>query len=485
MIKLNREELRDKIYACWLGKNIGGTIGAPYEGQRNTNDCKGFSTEPGKPLPNDDLDLQLVWLKAMYEVGPYSINSDILGEYWSEYIVPYWSEYGNCKSNMRRGLMPPISGQYENIWKNSNGAWIRTEIWATMFPCDLEKAIYCAFEDASVDHGVGDGTYAAVFVAAMESAAFAVNDIRELIKIGLSNIPQDCRFARFINAAVECYDSGMTWLEARNKLTDMALADPELGWFQAPANVGYVIIALLYGEGDFKKTVLTACNCGDDTDCTCATAASILGIMNGTSVIPEDWKKYIGDDITTVSVNVAAVDTYRGLLGGAYKLPATCTELTDSVMAIHPLTLFTRPVKITDEETKRDISKIENLYGNNMNLFGRKEYFTVHKYLLATYTIELSKEPLVKPLEEISVKVTFKNNFLSQKNFICSWKLPEGWSVSGQSSVALNRGPHEGTVQSEYIITAGENIASKNTLILEIACDGHHEIALIPVVLLG
>ena len=74
--------------------------------------------------------------------GPYSINSNILGEYWSEYIVPYWSEYGICKSNMRRGLMPPVSGQFENIWKHSNGAWIRTEIWATMFPCDIEKDVY-------------------------------------------------------------------------------------------------------------------------------------------------------------------------------------------------------------------------------------------------------------------------------------------------------------------------------------------------------
>ena len=57
--------------------------------------------------------------------------------------------------------------------------------------------------------------------------------------------------------------------------------------------------------------------------------------------------------------------------------------------------------------------------------------------------------------------------------------------MSGRSSVALNIGPHEGSVKKEYIITAGENIASKNTLILEIDCEGHHEIALIPIILLG
>lgn len=63
MIKLNREELYDKINACWIGKNIGGTIGAPYEGKRELLNVTGFVTEAGKPLPNDDLDLQLVWLR--------------------------------------------------------------------------------------------------------------------------------------------------------------------------------------------------------------------------------------------------------------------------------------------------------------------------------------------------------------------------------------------------------------------------------------
>ena len=52
MLKLNREELRDKIHACWIGKNIGGTLGGPFEGKKMVLDCKGFTTEPGIPLPN-------------------------------------------------------------------------------------------------------------------------------------------------------------------------------------------------------------------------------------------------------------------------------------------------------------------------------------------------------------------------------------------------------------------------------------------------
>ena len=64
-MKLNRAIYKDKVKACWIGKNIGGTIGGPYEGKREILDVKGFLTESGEPMPNDDLDLQLVWLQAV------------------------------------------------------------------------------------------------------------------------------------------------------------------------------------------------------------------------------------------------------------------------------------------------------------------------------------------------------------------------------------------------------------------------------------
>ena len=82
MLKFNKDRLRDKIYACWVGKNMGGTLGAPYEGKPHMNDVQGFVTKPGEVLPNDDLDLQLVWLKAMEEQGPEHVNAEVLGEYF-------------------------------------------------------------------------------------------------------------------------------------------------------------------------------------------------------------------------------------------------------------------------------------------------------------------------------------------------------------------------------------------------------------------
>ena len=109
MIKLNAASFRDKVYACWIGKNICGTMGAPFEGKREYLDVRGFTTAEGVVLPNDDLDLQLVWLHAVEQLGPRAINAATLGEFWLSYIVPHWNEYGLGKNNMVRGLLSPLS----------------------------------------------------------------------------------------------------------------------------------------------------------------------------------------------------------------------------------------------------------------------------------------------------------------------------------------------------------------------------------------
>lgn len=327
MFKFNREELGNKIYACWLGKNIGGTIGAPYEGVKEMLDIKGFSTQKGEPSPNDDLDLQLVWLLAVEQYGPYQLNAEILAEHWLMMITPNWSEYGVAKANMRRGFAPPMCGEADNEkWKTSNGAWIRSEIWACLAPGYSGIARKYAFYDASVDHGVSEGTIAEIFTVTMQSEAFVNSDIRSIIDIGLQNIPADSRVAKAVRLVIDCYEKGVDYRQTRNLLVQQS---EDIGMFQAPANVGFVVLGLLYGEGDFKKSIVYAVNCGDDTDCTGGTVGATLGILYGTEGIPDDWKEYLGDKINTICINGLVVN----------RIPKTCTELTDRVLDMIPVML--------------------------------------------------------------------------------------------------------------------------------------------------
>lgn len=477
MINFNKEELRDKVYACWLGKNVGGTLGGPFEGERKTNDCTGYTTPAGKPLPNDDLDLQLIWLTAMREMGPNNVDAKVLGEYWLEMITPCWNEYGISKANMHRGIYPPMSGEYKNHWKHSNGAWIRTEVWATLYPGDVDKAVHYACEDAYVDHGSGDGTYATIFVAALETAAFVVSDIHELINIALSKIPEKSYTYQFVTKVIECYENKKTWLETRNIITDMALENEELGWFQAPTNVSYSVIGLLYGEGDFKKSMLISCNCGDDTDCTCATVGSILGIINGTSVIPEDWKAHIGDDIITISINMAAGPKYDPLF------PHTCSDLADRIMDMHHLTLAGSNITVTDNPTDLTEVDVDSLRGNDfaMRLQGLSQYYQPFSSMLLEGVAELSGPPEIEPDGTIEVKLSFMKRMRSQKVYRIRWLLPEGWSVTGPKSMCeMENGK---PVEANYVIKAGERVDAETRIVAEISCDGHFDVLYVPIML--
>jgi len=150
-----------------------------------------------------------------------AVNAEILGEYWLTYIPCDSSEYGAGRNYLRRGHLPPVTGVLCNPYAESNGAFIRSEIWACLCPGDPASAVKYAFEDATVDH-TGEGVYGELLCAAIESAAFAEHDIPTLIKIGLSFIPDDCLTRKCIDLVTECYQTGMDWKDARKKLLQTA-----------------------------------------------------------------------------------------------------------------------------------------------------------------------------------------------------------------------------------------------------------------------
>ena len=495
MIYLSKEELRDRIYACWIGKNIGGTLGTPYEGTRELLDIEGFASAAGEPLPNDDLDLQLVWLRAVNDLGPDAINSKVLGEYWTSYINPNWNEYGVCKANMRQGILPPMSGEYNNkLWRNSNGAWIRTEVWACLYPACPEKAIRLSYEDASVDHGFGEGTYAAIFVAAVESAAFVVKDFNQLLDIGLSKIPDDCRVARAINLVRKAHAEGIDWKTCR----EMIVKDSEdLGWFQAPANVAYVVLGLLYGECDFKKSMILAINCGDDTDCTGATLGSILGIKDGMAGIPEDWMDYIGEGIKSIC-----------LTNGHGTYPTDCTVLTDCIFNLLPVTLRRdqaktlfalahpnradyRGVSLADETDLSELN-VDEFYGNEfaLSLAARKPYSYTIEGIIADVMVEFDEKPQIKAGGVLTgvISVTNKEIFPEQKQYRLRYLCPEGWQVESPLTAYSYLHPREAQYNYNKIpftIRAGEYVEAVNNIILEVTSPGRPTNILVPIQVMG
>lgn len=484
MLKLNKDVYLDKLKACWIGKNIGGTLGAPFEGQRELLDIKGFSTPSGEPLPNDDLDLQLVWLIAMERRGPEYVNANVLSDYWLEWIAPHWNEYGIAKANLRLGLLPPLSGEIDNDkWKHSNGAWIRSEIWAGLAPGVTDVAVKYAVADATVDHGFGEGTYAEVFTAVLQSAAYIESDIRTLIDTALSKIPEDCLVARTVRLVIGCYEGGVSYREARERVVEF---NRELGWFQAPGNLGFVIIGLLYGEGDFKKSVLYAVNCGDDTDCTAATVASTLGIIGGCAAIPDDWKEFVGERIITVSIN--------GMF--AYQIPKSCTELAQRVYELVPRVMKANKVKFTFTDGEKDYPEKYKKRYNSVSpgvYFERSRYsYDVTHYGAFSVRVEYDETPRVRPCDSRHVKLTFicDRDVMETRRLDLRAILPDGWVISEYSKNLLLEYPQPehkiyGMASVEFDVTVSGVLNGVNRAYIEVTSPSLAYPAMIPITFVG
>ena len=496
-MKLNYEVYKDKVKACWIGKNIGGTIGTPYEGKRELLDVKGFTTAPGEPLPNDDLDLQLVWLHALENEGAQNIKAELLGEYWLDLITPYWAEYGIGKTNMQRGLIPPTSGDVDNDWQNSNGAWIRTEIWACVAPATPELAVKFAIEDAKVDHGTGEGTYAAAFVAALQSSAFALSTARECVDVAFAAIPEKSRVYKSVRAVLECFDSGKDWKEARNTVLEMN-KDLGSGWFEAPSNVAYTVIGLLYGKNDFKNSVIIATNCGDDTDCTAGTVGSTLGILFGTKIIPEDWRKYIGDRIITCSVSTVSIGR---------TFPKSCEELSERVCAISPSVLYSLAGSSAVKRRRVGTTSFGESDASSADVFdelreriswGQSEYLNIKRNsvdfekgiirgslsLGSVYASSLSKIDI-----ELDIQV---RHHIQERQYPLEfrWLLPDGFAVNGVNNAiikadeSLSHQKHgTGRLNLKFTLSCPDKLQPSTRCVLEITVMGRHTAIYVPFVI--
>ena len=429
VVTLNRAEFRDRVLACWQGKCIGGTLGMPVEGQHGPHQLTYYQQfrrgeRVANPAPNDDLDLQILWLKALEERG--RVDARILGEYWLKYVPVDWNEYGVGKRNMRAGLLPPVSGEFDNAqWKHSNGAFCRTEIWACLAPGCPALAVRMAREDACVDHGAAEGTMAAVFLTALESAAFVESDRDRLIAIGLSMIPTDSTLARAIRAATEAKKQGKTWAEARQAVIEASEDRQKYasGWFQSPRNIAFIVVGWLYGEEDFAKTLCATVNCGDDTDTTGAAVGSILGILNGTKIIPRDWIEPIGKSIKPIAVS-------------GFPMPRDLEEFTDRTVAMTRkiLDANTAPVAVVPERPT-DLRRVGELQLTDpaaaKALWTAPRWEVVWNEPEVQVTIDYRDEPLVTKPGPRGLGITLRNLAAGRQTCKLSLAdLPEGWKAT-------------------------------------------------------
>ncbi len=338
---MDRTTLYDKIYACWLGKNIGGTLGTPVEGRMEVMNLEWYPyLDPNGALPNDDLDLQLLGLHAMEQFGPRLTATHLAAE-WTEHCYFPWDEYGHAGTAMRLGFKPPFSGMFDNHFTDCMGSPIRSEIWAAVAAGQPRLAAYFAWQDAVVDHAGGEGVFGEIFNAALEAAAYLSNDVPALIREALTYIPATSRVHGSVSLLLAAYEAGDELLVAREKVL-AAFGDPN--FTNAPQNIAFGLSGLLWGR-DFEDAILKVVNLGYDTDCTVATCGAIWGILYGTAGISEKWSAPIGN---AIQVSAAV----RG-----FRAPVDLEELTRRCLVLHDKLALEDPDDfIITEEDNRDFA---------------------------------------------------------------------------------------------------------------------------------
>ncbi len=324
LVNISVTDYEDRVYASWLGQIIGNIYGLPHENQ--------YIEEPGPdefpygyqgwPLEymeevngafsDDDTDIEYMYLLAMEKHGPEPIYAQ-LAEAWKYHVRErVWLANRAALGAMHYGYSPPVTGMkdYNPHWFQIDSQLVN-EIWAVTSPGMVN---YAAKKSGWAARITDDswGIEPTIHYGAMYAAAFFESDIHKLIDIGINALPKGSRFARTVEEMKSLYQKYPNkWKKARQEMAQKYYHDePEdtKTIWNANLNGACAILALLYGEGDFQKTLDLSCAMGFDADNQAATMAGLLGIVLGTKGLPKDllnpidkWKEPFNDLYKNVS----------------------------------------------------------------------------------------------------------------------------------------------------------------------------------------
>jgi hypothetical protein len=170
-----------------------------------------------------------------------------------------------------------------------------------------ELAAELAYRDACWTHE-RNGIYGAMMFAAMQAAAFVESEPKRLVEIGLSEIPGDCRLARWTRECLgwigECPDFESCMERVERALCGMSPV-------HTINNALVCVLSLFYGSMATDGAICTAVMCGHDTDCNGATVGSIVGAATGRQGFGDALAGRLHDTIRPAMVGFAEVTMHE------------------------------------------------------------------------------------------------------------------------------------------------------------------------------
>ncbi|MBQ8227821.1 MAG: ADP-ribosylglycohydrolase family protein [Clostridia bacterium] len=327
------DKLKKKIEGAWVGRICGCLLGKPVEGARQ-HDLVPLLKETGNyPMhryilrseitdemiekydhylggvnyidvldsaPIDDDTNYTVMSQLIVEKHGRDFTSQNVGDMWlsTQPICNYFTAERIAFKNLVNGYSAPASAMYKNPYREWIGAQIRGDYFGYINPANPEVAADMAWRDARISH-IKNGIYGEMWASAMISCAAVTNNIMNIIKGGLGQIPKTSRLYEEICDVMGDFNNGIDFDTVITKIHKKYDEYSDHGWCHTISNAKIVAAALLYGGGDYGKSVCMAVQSGFDTDCNGATVGSVLGMANGIDSIDSCWYAPLNGQLKT------------------------------------------------------------------------------------------------------------------------------------------------------------------------------------------
>lgn len=389
-ITISKEKLLDKIKGGWAGQTIGCTYGGPTEFKYNGTMIQKYVPIPWRdgyikwwyenvPGLYDDVYMDLTFVDVFDRLG-LDAPVDSFAMVFATAGYPLWHANQAARYNILQGIMPPASGHWMNNPHADDLDYQIEADYAGLMSPGMPNAASEISDKIGHIMNYGDGWYGGVYVGAMYSLAFVSDDIEFIVKEALKTIPKESLYYQCMNDVIRWHaeypnDWKQTWFECEKKWSeDIGCPDGVFVPFNIDAviNSAYILIGLLYGEGDFFKTMDIATRCGQDSDCNPASAAGILGTILGYSQIPEYWMKNLKEveDMnfahTNISLNKSYDMSYRQALQMIERNGGKITEKDVTISCQSPVPVryeksFEGLYPIDRQAVNKDITKFEEV----------------------------------------------------------------------------------------------------------------------------
>jgi ADP-ribosylglycohydrolase len=322
--RLEEAQLRERLLGAWLGRCAGCTLGKPVEGWTHDQIRRYLEQAGGYPLRDylpvlepapeglelracwpettrgrvrfmardDDIDYTILGLHILERHGLGFGSRDVAAE-WLDHL-PFTRTYTAERvayRNLVLGLHPPETATCRNPYREWIGAQIRGDMWGYVSPGNPRQAATLAFRDAAVSH-TANGIYGEMWSAALIAACLVAPDVRSALVVSLEHIPPRARLTEALRQVLDLHASGLDWPDARDEIEARY---GHYGWVHTINNAAVVAAGLLWGDGDFARTVGLVVQAGWDTDSNGATAGSVYGALHGATALPSAWVDPLGD----------------------------------------------------------------------------------------------------------------------------------------------------------------------------------------------